>query len=92
MPEIAHILTEESCMPSERKPLNVNFLGPYKGHVCAISGPCLAIVGPCFDDFYNIFASRCLKWLIFSLESLHAKQRNTTFRTETNRPNIGGQL
>ena len=28
---------------------------------------------PCFGYFYNIFASRCLKWLKFSLES-HASQ------------------
>ena len=32
-------------------------------------GPCLGILGPCFYYFYNILASRCLKWLKFSLES-----------------------
>merc|ERR1711954_156073 len=35
---------------------------PYQGHV-------LVILGPCFGIFYNIFASRFLKWLIFSLVS-----------------------
>ena len=40
--------------------------GPYQGHV-------LAILGPCFGYFYNILASRCLKWLKFSLVN-HASQ------------------
>merc|ERR1711954_440759 len=46
--------------------------GPYKGHVWAI-------LGPCFGYFYNIFASRLLEWLKFSLILLnlfHQKLQN----------------
>merc|ERR1712081_21493 len=43
-----------------------HFLGPHLGHVWAI-------LGPCFGYFYNIFASRCLKWLKLLLIS-HAPQ------------------
>ena len=49
-------------MPNRRILLNVNLLGPYCGNV-------LAILGPCFSYFYNIFASRCLKRFKFSLKS-----------------------
>ena len=66
MPEIAQIFTGESCKPNRRIPLNVKLLGPYKGHVWAI-------LGPCFGYYCNIFASRCPKWLKFSLKS-HAFQ------------------
>ena len=62
MTEMAQIFTWESCKLNRRIPLNVKLLGPYKGHVWAI-------LGPCFGYFYNIFASRCLKLLKFSLES-----------------------
>ena len=41
---------------------DVYFFGPHFDHV-------LAILGPCFNYFYNIFASRCLKWLKFALMS-----------------------
>ena len=66
MPKIAQILTKEPCIPNRRIPFNVKLLGPYESHVGAI-------LGPCFDYIYNIFASRCLIWLKFSLES-HASQ------------------
>ena len=59
---MAQIFTGESCMPNRRIPFSVKLLGPYKGHVWAISGPCLG-------HLYNIFASRCLKWLNFLLNS-----------------------
>ena len=62
MPKNAHIFTEESCKPNRWIPLNVKLLGPYKSNVWAI-------LGPCFDYFYNIFASRCLKWLKFLLKN-----------------------
>ena len=63
---MAQICTEESSKANRRIPLNVRLFGSYKGHVWAI-------LGPCFGFFYNIFASRCPKWLKFSLES-HACQ------------------
>ena len=66
MPEMAQIFTGESHKPNRRIPLNVKLFGPYKGRVWAI-------LGPCFGYFYNIFASRCLKWLKFSLDR-HAFQ------------------
>ena len=50
MPEMDNIFTGESCKPNRRKPFNVGLLEPYKGHVWAI-------LGPCFDYFYNILAS-----------------------------------
>ena len=50
------------CMPNRRIPFSVKLLGPYKGHVWAT-------LGPCFDYFYNNFASRCLKRLKLALES-----------------------
>ena len=62
MPEMAQIFTEESCMPSRRLLINFQLSRPYWVHVWAI-------LGSCFGYFYNIFASRCLKWLQFSLES-----------------------
>ena len=40
--EIAIIFTEESCMTNRRIPFNVKLLGPYMGHVWAITGPCFA--------------------------------------------------
>jgi len=49
-------------MPNGKILLNVQLLEPYWGNV-------LAIKGPCFGYFYNIFASRCLTWLKFSLKS-----------------------
>ena len=36
-------------------------------------GPCFVHLGAMFCFFYNIFASRCLKWLKFSVKS-HACQ------------------
>ena len=60
------MLTGESYNQNRRIPINVKLLEQYKGHVWAI-------LGPCFDYFYNIFASRCLNWLKFSLEG-HASQ------------------
>ena len=63
MSEIAQIFTEESCTANREKLFSVELLEPYWGHVWAILGPCLGY-------FYNIFASRCLKWLKFSLVSL----------------------
>ena len=44
----------------------VQLEGPWKDHVWAI-------LGPWFDHFFNIFTSRCMKWIKFSLES-HAYQ------------------
>ena len=41
---------------------SVYLVGPYQGLVWAI-------LGPCFDYLYKIFACGCLKWLQFSLES-----------------------
>ena len=66
MPKMAHIFTEESCMPNRRVPCNVQTLEPYWDHV-------RTIIGPCFGYFYNIFASGCPKWLNFLLSS-HACQ------------------
>ena len=61
MTQMAQICTGESCKPNREIPINFKLLGPYKGHVWAI-------FGPCFGYFYNIFASRCPKWLKFLLE------------------------
>ena len=58
---MAQIFTEESCMAKGGVLLNVELLGPFWGHVWAISG--------CFGYFYNISAPRCMKWLKFSLVS-----------------------
>ena len=66
MTEMAYLFTEEPCKPNRGIPINVKLLGQYKGLV-------LVILGPCFGYFYNIFASRCLIWLKFSLKS-HASQ------------------
>ena len=66
MTEMAQSFTKDTVMPSGRTLLNVDILGPYLGHV-------LAILVPCFDNFYNIVASRCWKWLKFSLEG-HVSQ------------------
>ena len=66
MVDMAQIFTEESCKPNRGIPINVKLLRPYKGHFWTILEQCLGY-------FYNIFASRCLKWLIFSLVS-HASQ------------------
>ena len=66
MPDMAQIFTEESWMSNRRILLNVQLLGPNWGNV-------LAIKGPCFGYFENIFASKCLIWLKFSLKS-HASQ------------------
>merc|ERR1711954_586251 len=60
--QMAQIFTGDSCMPVRRIAFSLKLWRPYKGHVWAI-------LGPCFGYFYNIFASRCLKWLKFSLES-----------------------
>ena len=59
---ISQIFTKESFMPCSRKVFNVQLLLSYWGHIWDISWPC-------FGYFYNIFSSRCLKWLKFSLES-----------------------
>ena len=61
MPEMDQIFTGESHKPNRRIPFNVKLLGSYKDHVWAI-------LGPWYGYFYNIFASRCLKWLTYSLE------------------------
>ena len=62
MPETTKIFTKESCMPNRIILFNVLWLGPYLGHVWAILGLCLGY-------FYNIFASRCLKWLKYPPKS-----------------------
>ena len=49
MSDIAQIFSEEVCIPNRKILFDVNFLGPYYGHV-------MAILGPCFGYFYNIFA------------------------------------
>ena len=64
--ETAKNFTKESCMTNRRILLNFNLFIQCWGHV-------LAILGPCLDYFYSFSASRCLKWLKFSLES-HASQ------------------
>ena len=66
MTEIAQNFTKETGMSSGRILLNVNLLRPYYGHV-------LPILGQCLGYFYNIFTSRCLNWLKFSVKS-HACQ------------------
>ena len=58
---MAQIFTGESCKPNREILINDKLFGPCKGHVWAI-------FGPCFGYFSNIFASRCLIWLKFSLE------------------------
>ena len=50
-------------MPNRRKPFRIKLFWPYKGVVWAI-------LGPYFGYFCNIFASRWMKWLKFSLLSL----------------------
>ena len=60
------IFTEESCMPNRRKFFNVEILGPHFGTVCTI-------LGSCFGYLYKFFASRCLKWLKFSLKNHECK-------------------
>ena len=67
MPEMAKIFTEESCMANRGIIYKFELFGPYYGHV-------LALFEPCFVHFYNFVASRCLKWLKFSLKH-HACQR-----------------
>ena len=67
MPEMVKIFTGESSKPNRRIPLIVKLLGSYKGHVWAM-------LGPCFGYFYNIFASRGLKWLTYSLVSLKVQK------------------
>ena len=59
MPEMAKIFTEESCISNRKYTLMLTNLD----HIWVI-------IGPCFGYFYNIFASRCIYWLKFSLESL----------------------
>ena len=63
---MTEIFTGETCKPNREIPINVKLLGPYKVHIWAILLPCVGY-------FYNIFASRCLKGLKFSLE-IHACQ------------------
>ena len=64
--DLVRILNEKPNRTNQTVPCNYIFLESCWGYVWAI-------LGPCFDYFYNIFASRCLKWLKFSLES-HASQ------------------
>ena len=59
MHEMARIFTGESRVPIKKILFNGKLLGPYNGHV-------LAILGPYFGYFYNIYASILLK---FSLKS-----------------------
>ena len=54
MPEMAQIFTEESCMSNRKCSLMLTNLD----HIRAMCGV-----------FFNIFVSRCLKWLKFSLKS-----------------------
>ena len=68
-----NIFTGESGKLNREITINVNLLGPYKGHVKPYLGHVWAILGTSFGYFYKIFASRCLKWLKFSLESIQAK-------------------
>jgi len=49
----------------------IDLLGPYYGHV-------LLILGQSLGYFYNIFTSRCLNWLKFSVKS-HACQIEENF-------------
>ena len=63
MIEMAQNFTKGTCMPNRRVFLSVDLLGPNGGHV-------LVVLGPCFGYFYNMYASRRLKWLTFSLKSL----------------------
>ena len=87
MPDKAPIFTGETCKPNRGIPINVKLLGPYKGNVWAI-------LGLCFGYFYNMFASRCLKLLTFSLVSLKAAKFGSMdivkLRGDTLQP--GGQL
>merc|ERR1711954_106291 len=53
---------KETCMPIRKYSLKYTFLN----HIWDI-------LGPCFGYFYNIFASRCMKWLTLLLMS-HAPQ------------------
>ena len=59
---MTQMFNEESAMPNRIIPFSVKLLGPYKGQVWTI-------LGPCFGYFYNIFASICLKLPKFSLRS-----------------------
>ena len=66
MTEMAQNFTKETCMPNISILLNVDVFGPYWGHVPAK-------LGPCFGYFYNIYASRYMTMLKFSLESQACK-------------------
>ena len=58
------LMNDISYYENYSKSIKYNFTeGPCKANV-------LAILGPCFGFFYNIFSFRYLKWLKFSLESL----------------------
>ena len=61
MTEMAQNFTSHACQIEE-----CSLMLTYRDHIGAMF---LAILGPQFGYFYDIFASRCLKWLNFSLES-----------------------
>ena len=77
MPVMAHIFSEESCMPKRRILFNFELLRPYNGHV-------RAILGPCFVPIWTMLSIRTILLLLdawngsnFYWRVMHAKEKNT---------------
>ena len=77
---LKYSLKSHACQVEEYYSM-LNYLDHNQDHVWAI-------LGPCFGYFYNIFASRCLKCLKFSLKS-HACQIEQYFLCWQNATKLG---
>ena len=81
IPQMAQIFTGESGKPNRRKPFNVGLLGPYKGHVCTISGPCLGHIRAMFLLFLQYLCFYMPEMAhIFSGESCKPNKINQTIQ------------